>query len=92
LGQMNFEEDSMSSVSTAKARERLSTLVERVSSGKERVVLTRRGKAVAALVSVEDLATLESIEDRQDLEDARRALADPERIPYEEVRRKLGLK
>jgi hypothetical protein len=35
---------------------------------------------------------LESIEDRQDLEDARRALADPERIPYQEVRRKLGLK
>ncbi len=82
----------MSSVSTAKARERLSTLIERASSGKERVVLTRRGKAVAALVSVEDLATLETIEDRQDLEDARRALADPERIPYEEVRRKLGLK
>ena len=82
----------MSNISTAKAREQLSLLIERASSGKDRFVLTRRGKAVAALVSVEDLATLESIEDRQDLEDARGALADPERIPYEEVRRKLGLK
>ena len=53
--------------------------------------MERHGKAVAALVSVEDLSLLEDLEDRADLAEARRALQDSERIPYEEVRRKAGL-
>ena len=30
-------------------------------------------------------------EDRRDIDAARKALADPERIPYQQVRRNLGL-
>lgn len=45
---------------TAEAKARLSELVNRVVYGDERVVIMRRGKPVAALVSVEDLHRLES--------------------------------
>lgn len=45
---------------TAEVKARLSELVNRVVYGNERVVIMRRGKPVAALVSVEDLHRLES--------------------------------
>jgi PHD/YefM family antitoxin component YafN of YafNO toxin-antitoxin module len=67
--------------------------VSRVTKKKERIVLQRRGKDVAALVPLEDLALLEELEDRRDVEEAKRRLADPndKTIPYEQVRRELGL-
>ena len=68
----------MATLSTVKARENFSDLVNRSAYGKERVVLTRRGKGVVAVVPIEDLKLLEAIEDRLDLEDIEKALADPE--------------
>ncbi len=84
----------MTTLSTVKARENFSDLVNRSAYGKERVVLTRRGKGVAAVVPIEDLKLLEAIEDRLDLEDIEKALADPENrraIPWDQVKRDLGL-
>ncbi len=84
----------MSTLSTVKARENFSDLVNRSAYGKERVVLTRRGKGVAAVVPIEDLNLLEAIEDRLDLEDIEKALADPENkraIPWDKVKKDLGL-
>jgi len=84
----------MSTLSTVKARENFSDLVNRSAYGKERVVLTRRGKGVAAVVPIEDLNLLEAIEDRLDLEDIEKALADPENkkaIPWDKVKKELGL-
>jgi hypothetical protein len=47
---------------------------------------------VAALISAEDLMLLEALEDRADLEEVRRRLAESdERIPYEQVRKELDL-
>ncbi|MCW2899881.1 MAG: hypothetical protein JWO67_2146 [Streptosporangiaceae bacterium] len=43
------------------ARAELAELVNRVAYGRERVVLTRRGKAVAAIVSAEDLELLDRL-------------------------------
>jgi PHD/YefM family antitoxin component YafN of YafNO toxin-antitoxin module len=65
----------------------------RVVTKGERVVVHRREKAVAALIPLEDLALLEELEDRLDVEEAERRLADPsdKSIPYEQVRRELGL-
>ncbi len=84
----------MTTLSTVKARENFSDLVSRSAYGKERVVLTRRGKGIVAVVPIEDLKLLEAIEDRLDLEDIEEALADPgnkKAIPWDKVKKDLGL-
>ena len=75
------------------ARARLTESVNRVSYRGERIVIQKHGRPVAALVPVEDLALIREIEDRIDLEDARKALAEAKGkfIPWETVKRKLGL-
>lgn len=81
-------------ISTVKAREQLSTVINRAAFGKERVVLTRRGKEVAAVVPIEDVKLLEELEDRIDLEEARTALAETKSkgtIPWEKIKADLGL-
>jgi prevent-host-death family protein len=81
----------MGVMTTGKARSVLSDVVNRAAYGKERVVLTRRGKELAAVVPMEDLRLLEELEDRMDLEAARKALREPGRIPWEKVKAQLGL-
>jgi prevent-host-death family protein len=76
----------------SEVRKDLSTALNRVAFGGERLVLQRRGKDVAAVVSVEDLALLEDLEDRRDVEAARKALADPKNrkpIPWTVARKRL---
>jgi prevent-host-death family protein len=85
------------SVACTEAQAQFDDLLERAAKGKERVILTRRGKAVAALVPIEDLKFLEAIEDQFDVEEFQRAKEEFERsgepaIPLEEVVRKLGIK
>ena len=85
-------EDSVPSLEISEARRELADTINRVAYGKQRLILRRRGKDVVAIVPLEDLARLEELEDRLDVDDAREALAEsPERIPYDEVRRELGL-
>jgi len=48
-------------------------VVNRVAYGGERIVLERRGKAKAVLISLEDLALLEGIEDKIDIDEAEQA-------------------
>ena len=81
-------------ISTVKAREQLSTVINRTAFGKERIVLTRRGKEVAAVVPIEDVKLLEELEDRIDLEEARAALVETKSkgtIPWEKIKADLGL-
>ncbi len=76
------------------ARDQFATIINQVAFGGERVRLTRHGKAVAAVVPIGDLDLLEELEDAFDLADLETALADPanrERIPWEDVKRQLGL-
>ena len=77
----------------SEAREELATIVNQVAFGGERVRLTRHGRAVAAVVPIEDVELLEDLEDAIDVELALEALADTENrtwIPWEEVKRQLG--
>ena len=76
------------------ARERLADVLNRVAYAKDRVRITRRGKAVAAVVPIEDLELIERLEDEIDIREAERALADVRKhgaIPWEEVKKDLGL-
>ena len=82
----------MSKMTVREAEATLARTVRRVREERERFTLTEDGEPVAAIVTAEDLAFLEAIEDRIDLEEARKALAeggDP--IPFETIRRSLGL-
>jgi prevent-host-death family protein len=60
-------------LSIANIKNRLADALNRVAYAGERVVLERRGKPVAVLVSVEDLELLEQIENEEDLRAARKA-------------------
>ena len=82
----------MTRLPVSKAREDLADALNRVAYSGERIVLERRGKRVVALVSVEDLDLLEELEDRLDLEAARKGLADARKrgtVPWEKVKATL---
>ena len=66
----------MGDLSAGKARAGFADTINRVAYGKERVILRRRGKEIAAVVPIDDLRLLEELEDRIDLADARAALAE----------------
>lgn len=53
--------------------EELERALQRIDADNERIVLSRDGKDVAALVPVEDLETLEQLEDYLDLRAAQAA-------------------
>jgi len=65
----------MSKIAVIDARKDLADILNRASYGKERVVLTRRGKDVAAIVPIDDLNLLEAIEDHMDLKESEAILA-----------------
>ena len=84
----------MANLTTVEARNRFSELINRAAFAKERLVLTRRGKKLVALVPIEDVNLLEALEDRIDLEEARLALAEAKKkgtVPWEKIKRELGL-
>ena len=84
----------MSERRISEARGSFSTTVNRVAFGGERVVLTRHGKRVAAVVPIEDLELIEALEDAHDLDEVRAALADPasrDRIGWNDLKAQLGL-
>ncbi|HKA32068.1 MAG TPA: type II toxin-antitoxin system Phd/YefM family antitoxin [Candidatus Binatia bacterium] len=84
----------MAQVSTAAARKQISEVINRAAFGKERMILTRRGKEVAAVVPIEDVKVLEALEDRMDLEEARASLARAKgrrAISWTKLKKELGL-
>lgn len=81
-------------IAVADARNTLSDVVNRVAYGKERVVLTRHGREVAALVPIEDLALLDRIRRFVARKDVDRALRDLERgrsKSWDTLKRELSL-
>jgi prevent-host-death family protein len=81
-------------MTVAEAKNRFSDVLRRAEYGGERVIVERHGKAVAAIVSTEDLRRLEAAEDAADARDAHEALAEAKRVgtvPLATVLRKYGL-
>ena len=82
----------MSRAASPKTSNRIDGALDRLRQG-QRIVLKKGRRAVAAVVSMEDLRLLEKLEDQMDVEVARKRLADPNEvpIPYERIRKELGL-
>jgi prevent-host-death family protein len=57
----------MTTVSVANAKSHLSELIAKSAYARERFIITKRDKPVAALVSLEDLQIIEQHEERQGL-------------------------
>jgi len=83
----------MTRMGVSDARDHLSEVVDRTRYTQDRVVLTKRGREVGAIISIDDLKLLEMLEDQLDIKEARQALQESHgvRISYDEVRKKLGL-
>jgi prevent-host-death family protein len=84
----------MGQVNTVAARAQFSEIINRAAFGKERVTLTRRGKEIVAVVPIEDVKLLEALEDKIDLEEARKALAESKKkgtVSWEKIKKELGI-
>lgn len=79
----------MGSMAVSAAKNTLGEATSRVSYAGERIVLTKHNKAVAALISIDDLRLLEALEHDADLREAIEARAD-ETIPLDALRQRLG--
>jgi hypothetical protein len=81
----------MSRTAASRTSNRIDRTLDRIRLG-QRIVLRKGRKAVAAVVSMEDLKLLEKLDDRLDVSEARKRLADPNEvpIPYGKVRKELG--
>ena len=66
----------MNAVTIASVRKNLAALIDEVQHRKERLIITRHDKPVAALVPVDDAALLDELEDRLDIADALEAIED----------------
>jgi prevent-host-death family protein len=87
----------MTRLNVSKAREEFPEVVNRAAYGKERTIVSRRGKDLAAVIPIEDLRLLERLiqeeMDRIDLEDAKAALEEAEEkgtIPLRDLVLELG--
>lgn len=78
-------------MTTVEVRDQLSDAINRAAYGKERIVLSRRKHALAALVPIEDIRVLEALEDQIDIGLARAALKESGSLPWKDVKAKLGL-
>ena len=87
----------MTRLNVSKAREEFPEIVNRAAYGNERIIVSRRGKDVAAVISIGDLRLLELLAagelDRQDIADARAALKEAKEkgtISLRDLMRELG--
>jgi prevent-host-death family protein len=79
-------------VSITEIREQMADIINRVAYGGERVVLRRRSKGVAAMVSMEDLALLQALEDQSDAKAALKARKEKGSVPLGKIKARLRMK
>jgi prevent-host-death family protein len=93
-----MKSSTVSKLKASTVRDDFSEIINRVAYGKEHVILTRRGKDLAALVPADELdlfrSVIEKLEDELDIAQAKKRLADKKEVPtpYKTLRKELGLK
>jgi len=87
----------MTRLNVSKARDEFPEVVNRAAYGKERTIVSRRGKDLAAVIPIDDLRLLERLAreemERLDLEDARAALKEAKEkgtVPLRDLMQALG--
>lgn len=81
-------------LSAAEVKEQFTDLMNHVNHHKERVIVTRRGKEVAAIIPIEDLYFLQQTHDHRLLNEALDALTEVRQqgsIPLETFKAKVGV-
>lgn len=81
----------MTTLAATELRQKSAEVINRVAYAGDRVLLSRHGKAVAAVVSVGDLELLQALEDRIDLGVARKALKERGSVAWAKVKADLNL-
>ena len=82
----------MQTLDASRIRQDFSDALNTVAFSGERIIISRHGKQVAVLVSVDDLAMLQALEDQMDVTLAKKALKEKKSIPWAQVKKKLKLK
>lgn len=80
------------SYSSSDARDHFPELIKRAKYGNERAIVTIRGEAAAAIISIADLEILEALEDERDVRAAKKARQDMKKqggIPLDEVKKRF---
>jgi prevent-host-death family protein len=80
-------------MNTVEAKEHFADLVSRVAHNKERIILTRRGKEIAAIIPLDDLKLLMESQDKHDLREAIDALKEARNngtVTLEQLKEDLG--
>lgn len=84
----------MKKVTTAEVRKNMAELLNRAAYGKERFVVTRHGKGLAAIVPLDEVTLLDRLREllsKRDLEAALAAMNESGTRSWDEVRRDLDL-
>lgn len=81
-------------ISTIEAAEKFTDLINRVAHNKERIILTRRGKEIVAIVPLDDLHLLQESQNKRDLQEAIDALKEARHtgtVSLEQLKEEVGI-
>ncbi len=81
----------MTTITITEARPLLRKLADRVSHLGERICVERNGEPVFVMVSYEDFEAIEALEEKIDIQEAKKAMKKGKFIPLEKLESELGL-
>jgi prevent-host-death family protein len=84
----------MAILEATKVKRAFRDTINRAAFDKERIILTRRGNPIAAIVPLEDVHVLDELENAADAEDVRHAREEAARgevVPWGDVKAELEL-
>lgn len=83
----------ITTITAQEAQEKFSELINQVAHNREQIKITRRGKEIAVLISLEDFALIEELKNKQDLQEAVDALKEAREtgsISIDKIKEELG--
>lgn len=89
---ITYLENRIMELSIVSFREQMAEPLNRVKYMGERIILQRRGKGVAAVVSMEDLELLQRLEDESDVKAALKARKEKGGVTLDKVKADLAAK